>query len=202
MDVVCGCIYISEPPPVAFSDKAGAVGDVNARRLRRSAGPYCGRRRVIERGTMNISLQRYDGTVEAEGCAATEPALELDVAADRNAAVTELRRLLNDGEVEAARALATVSRKRWPDDETLKNIARVIAPPRAWVVGGGPDRFRTERAWVRRHGKEYERQWLAVCGEELLAHGRTKAEVLSAIQSEAAPEAIYIHYEPTWSAAG
>jgi hypothetical protein len=104
-----------------------------------------------------------------------------------------VRGLLEQDKVLAARKLLSLASAS-EDAETRAEIARlrrVLAPPivsRTSVA----DRDRSrEHAWLSRHASEYRGRWVAIDGDELIAHAASLKELRQAISSTRNP---LIHY--------
>jgi hypothetical protein len=131
-------------------------------------------------------------------------AKEASVAADGAEAGSELgasleriRSLLEESDVEGARALARELEQRWPDDERVRYWARVLAPPVARVLRGVRiRRLDRENAWLREHAREYPGCWLAVFGDGLVAADPDLEVVLSKVGQTPGAQTALLHYEP------
>lgn len=108
-----------------------------------------------------------------------------------------LRALLGQGAVEQARVLIEELARHWPDDETVRHYARVLAPPRVSVRRGhrGPSR-QLERTWLREHAREYPGQWLAVLADQLIAADPDLDVVLAAIRQTPEAQRALLHFQP------
>lgn len=66
-------------------------------------------------------------------------------------------------------ALAQEGSQRFPDDERLRNAARVLAPPTVLDTRTPPAQGLEEtRDWLREHAQLYRGQWVAVRAGQLL----------------------------------
>src|SRR5687768_12774189 len=84
--------------------------------------------------------------------------------------LARLREMVEQSDVEGARAFVKELEQRWPDSKKVQHWARVLAPPVARVLRGVRGRpLDKERAWIREHGREYPGCWLAVLGDQLIA---------------------------------
>jgi len=117
--------------------------------------------------------------------------------ADLEKDLARLRRLLEDADVEGARALARSMTWAWPDDPVVREYAKVLAPP--VFLGRRPASGRSlvrERRWLAEHGHEHPGCWLAVSGDKLVAADSDLSQVLEAIRNS--PEIVdpLVRYQP------
>jgi hypothetical protein len=112
-----------------------------------------------------------------------------------------LRRLVEAGQVEEARLLASELADEWPDVPEVQTWAQVLAPPRVLSRTGpaGPPRD-AERAWLKEHAREYPGCWIAVSGERLICAHRQLAEVQKAIREAKDPADPVLFFQPADSA--
>jgi hypothetical protein len=111
--------------------------------------------------------------------------------------LARLRGLLEQSDVEGARAYVKELEQRWPDSDVVRHYARVLAPPVARVVKGVPNRsFEPEFNWLRKHGREYPGCWLAVLGDWLVAADPDPRIVLKTIREDPAAKDALLHYQP------
>lgn len=98
--------------------------------------------------------------------------------------VRAVRLALTAGAHLLARNLATEGAKLHPEDQELRKIARILAPPRmmdADIPATGS--VRANQAWLRDNASEYEGQWVALRRGTLLAAGRNAHEVWGRLES-------------------
>jgi hypothetical protein len=92
--------------------------------------------------------------------------------------VARIREHVQREEVGAARRVLAEALRAGADEPNLDHWAKVLAP--AKVLGHSPasstDRG-DEVLWFEKNGREYRRQWVAVLGDELLAHAETYPEL-------------------------
>jgi hypothetical protein len=114
-----------------------------------------------------------------------------------NEDLASLRDLLERGDVKKARALVEKLHQRWPDSESVRRYARVLAVPTASMRAGEPtpphDR---EYAWLNDHGAEYPGYWLAVLEDRLLAADPDFAVVLGATRGTPGGERALLYFQP------
>jgi pentatricopeptide repeat protein len=122
--------------------------------------------------------------------AATEPPELVD-------ALARLRGLVEQSRVEEARTYVKEMEQRWPASERVQYWARVLAPPVARVVPGGPHPpLDAEYAWIREHGREYPGCWIAVKGNRLVAADRDPGVVIDAVRQSPESKDALLHYSP------
>lgn len=107
--------------------------------------------------------------------------------------VPRIRRLVEEDKVGAARKLVEEALLENPEEPDLAYWKEVLSPAR--VFGRTPVRLEdaAELAWFAAHAGEYKGRWVAVSGEELLAHASTLQE-LSARLKELAPKDLPLVY--------
>jgi hypothetical protein len=111
--------------------------------------------------------------------------------------LVRLRSLLEQSDVEGARAYVRELEQRWPDSDVVRHYARVLVPPVARVVKGVPNRsFEQAFNWLREHGQEYPGCWLAVLGARLIAADADPRNVLKAIRENPDAKDALLHYQP------
>lgn len=138
---------------------------------------------------VRASVASGDGTATARR--SSEEA-ELDAVLER------LRAFLAEGDVEAARCLVEELKCRWPDSQTVRYWARVLAPPVVTVEPGERGRsLDRERAWLREHADEYPGCWLAIYGDRLVAADRDLAVVLQGVRETPGAETALLYYHPS-----
>jgi len=83
-----------------------------------------------------------------------------------------------------ARNLASEGTRLHSDDQQLRKMARVLAPPQLLNADITPTgSVRPNQTWLRDNGGQYEGQWVALRQGTLLAAGRTAREVWDRLQS-------------------
>jgi hypothetical protein len=84
----------------------------------------------------------------------------------------QLRADVSGGRIETARAAVQDLAARWPDSPRVQYWTRVLAPPTASAAPGPDPRsgpLERERAWLKKHARQYPGCWLAVYGDRLIA---------------------------------
>jgi hypothetical protein len=108
-------------------------------------------------------------------------------ATDHDAEVQRLKRMVEAGDVNGARAYVKQLQERWPESARVKYWASVLAPAVARRTGRSTGRrLDEEHAWLRAHAHEHRGHWVAVWGSHLVAASADLAEVLKEV--EAHPE--------------
>ncbi len=119
--------------------------------------------------------------------------MEIAPSIDRDWALTQdldhLRRLLENGDIEASRAYVGELVNRWPDAEQVQHFAHVLAPPvaRRGLTGNGR-RLDREQQWIREHGTHYPGCWVALDGDRLIAADPELDVVLDAVEGDGAED--------------
>lgn len=92
--------------------------------------------------------------------------------------VARIREHVQREEVGAARRVLAEALRAGTDEPGLDHWAKVLAPAKVlgYSPASGTDRGR-EILWFEKHGNEYKRQWVAVLGDELLAHAAAYPEL-------------------------
>jgi hypothetical protein len=82
-------------------------------------------------------------------------------------------------------------------DEKLQALATATATPNIpRIVGTYTPKDRAqENEWVRQHRDEFAGQWVALDGEQLLAHGFNLKEVAEAAQKCGVTDALFVQVE-------
>ena len=117
--------------------------------------------------------------------------------ADEDAALAEIRALLNDGDVPAARASSSDLARRHPDWQQVVDAAIVLAPPRVRTTGKatGRDR-RRELTWLRENAERYSGQWVALRGDDLIGHSTSRTVLREKLMAEANLEGCLFAFVP------
>jgi hypothetical protein len=109
----------------------------------------------------------------------------------------QLRALLERDAIEAARTLVRSLQEKWSGSDQVQHYARVLAPPRVRVEDSGERAaYKTERAWLRRHGGEFPGCWLAVHGDCLVGVSPDPDEVERQLEAYPRREAVLLHFQP------
>jgi hypothetical protein len=110
--------------------------------------------------------------------------------------LARLRDMVEQSDVDGARAFVKELEQRWPNSQKAQHRARVLAPPVArslrGVKGRSPDK---ERAWLREHGKEYPGCWLAVLGDPLIAADPDAWVVLKKVRETSGAGSALLHLQ-------
>jgi len=107
----------------------------------------------------------------------------------------EIRRLIEQERVGAARSLLKHALSQGSPTQDLLQWQEILAPARV-RKSNRLDRDRSpEYRWLKERGTAYSGQWVAVLGEELLAHAGTLKDLLTQlkeIQPAFPPLAVYL----------
>ncbi|MEA2600235.1 MAG: hypothetical protein QOF89_1227 [Acidobacteriota bacterium] len=107
-----------------------------------------------------------------------------------------IRELVEADNVEGARRLLAEALERGDHDEDLSGWQRVLAKTKGRPnpdVALDFDRA-PEVAWIREKSDPYKGQWVALLGDELLAHSPSLDEVVSILQEHKPPRRPMLHY--------
>jgi hypothetical protein len=126
---------------------------------------------------------------------------EAVITADRKAALADdlarLRALVEASRVEEARSLIKQLEIQWPESEEVQHFARVLAPPRARRIAGGPTRsLERENRWIRAHAREYPGCWIAVVGDRFVAADPELARVMEIVEQDNTVVDPLLHFQP------
>jgi hypothetical protein len=115
-----------------------------------------------------------------------------------DAAVKEIRALVETGKLRQAREMTTSLLEIWPDDSRLQAAARVLAPP-SFQSHKSERRYlprNLEHEWLREHAVDYTGQWIALLGDELLAAGKELGAVLETLRALENGKEALLHFQP------
>ena len=106
-----------------------------------------------------------------------------------------IRELVEADKVEGARRLLAEA-LTVHHDEDLSGWQRVLAKGKPILVGGGDLDFdRTpEVTWIREKSAPYRGEWVALLGDELLAHSKSLDEVVAILEENKPPRRAMLHY--------
>ena len=106
-----------------------------------------------------------------------------------------IRELVEQDRVGAARALLAEALEQGGHGEDLSRWREILAPARVRKSTKEPDFDRSpEIHWLTEHGGEYQGQWVALLGSELLAHSKSLEEVVGALEKHRPSRRPLIHY--------
>lgn len=128
--------------------------------------------------------------------AARHPEAPVSSSGDEQADVQRLREMVEQNDVEGARAFVKDLEQWWPDSERVRYWARVLAPPVVRVVKGQRGRsLEKERAWLKEHAREYPGCWLAVFEDRLIAADPDFGVVLAVVRETPGAESALFSYQ-------
>ena|SRR5215210_2436547 len=106
-----------------------------------------------------------------------------------------IRELVEQDRVGAARALLTEALERGDSGEDLSLWREILAPAKVRKSSKERDFDRTpEIHWLTQHGRKYRGQWVALLGEELLAHSPSLNAVVVALEKNKPKRRPLLHY--------
>ena len=107
---------------------------------------------------------------------------------------SRIQKLVEEDRVDAARKLVEETLRESPADPTLLSWKEVLAPGR--VFGRRPVNLEgtAEQKWFASHTGQYKGRWVAVLGEELLAHAPTLQELNTKLKKLAPRSLPVVHH--------
>lgn len=101
------------------------------------------------------------------------------------------------GDIHGARALVAEAIERGIQDERLPKLQEILAPARVLGTRPADEPDRTgELHWLDTHWESYRGQWVALLGEELLAHSSDLGEVVAKLKENPTPKRPLLHRIP------
>ena len=153
---------------------------------------WCGWRRGRRGFPARLRRGDADGTRDTHPAAAgdPDPKVEEDL--------LRIRTLLEQHDIEGARAYVKDLAARWPDSAQVQHYARVLAPPVARVVEDSrPAKARDlELAWLREHGHEYPGCWLSILDDRLIAADPSLSAVIARTGEAVGDASALLFYQP------
>ena len=121
----------------------------------------------------------------------------IDAPAFVHATDREIRKLVEQGHLRDARALASWASDRRKDSDLLARWNDVLRPATARAAGPASGRSRRlEESWLRRHSHEYHGQWVGVLGDRLIASSPRLSEVMDTVRKAHSPADVLLHFVP------
>jgi uncharacterized protein DUF5678 len=107
---------------------------------------------------------------------------------------SRIQKLVEEDRVGGARKLVEEALRESPDDPTLLSWKEVLAPGR--VFGSRPVNLEgtAEERWFAAQAGQYSGQWVAVLGENLLAHAPTLQELSTKLKKLAPRNLPVVHH--------
>jgi len=107
-----------------------------------------------------------------------------------------IRELVEADKVEGARRLLAEALERGEKEPDLSEWQKVLAKGKPIRVGGGDLDFdrSLEITWIREKSIPYQGQWVALLGDELLAHSKSLDEVVSILKANQPPRRPMLYY--------
>lgn len=101
------------------------------------------------------------------------------------------------GDIRGARALVAEAIERGIQDERLVKLQEILAPARVRGTRPADEPDRTgELRWIETHGDSYRGQWVALLGNDLLAHSSNLKEVASKLDENPPPVRPLLYWIP------
>jgi hypothetical protein len=114
------------------------------------------------------------------------------------AALKEVRTLVEAGKVRLARERIANFLEIWPENERLQAADRVLGPPKRLPQRTDVPNVSREREfqWIREHALEYSGQWVALLDDRVLASGRDLKSVMAELQQLEGGADVLLHFQP------
>jgi hypothetical protein len=108
--------------------------------------------------------------------------------------VPRIREHLERGDLQGARRVLAEAQQKKPDEPGLEPFARLLAPLRARVVDErGRDRT-AEFRWLDTEGHSYRGEWVALLGDELVAHSPSFKDLRDELDRKAPEGPVLLHF--------
>jgi hypothetical protein len=116
---------------------------------------------------------------------------------DLEQGMAQVRSLLQQADLNAARACLAQLKEEWPDSERVARLSRLLTPSGVRLDSERSDRARAEEhQWLRQHARRYPGHWLALLGDRLIAADRELSAVLEQVRRTARPDDVLLHFVP------
>ncbi len=108
--------------------------------------------------------------------------------------LSEIRQLLEAGEIRTAKRLASKAVRRHPEHAEIGDLHRTLNEGRSSARPGTGRDLRPEYAWLRDPPKQYRGRWVALIGEAIVGSAESLEELLASLppQLDQTPLAIQI----------
>ncbi len=97
--------------------------------------------------------------------------------------VHRIRELVAQERLLEARQLLSEALENEGDNPELRRFKVVLAPPEVAPLAFVDSDRSDELKWIANHGKDYRGEWVAVLGDELVAHAKTLKALRAALQN-------------------
>jgi hypothetical protein len=122
---------------------------------------------------------------------------------DLEQGLARVRSLLEQADLNTARACLARLKEEWPDSERVARLSRLLTASPVRLETGKSERTRdAEHRWLREHAREYPGRWLALLGDRLIAAEQDLSAVLKQVRKTERPDEVLLHFEPVdqgWS---
>ncbi len=102
-------------------------------------------------------------------------------AASPEGILVEIRDLIADGDVRAARRLTAEAAERYPNDAEIANAHRILNTGRSYTRTGAGRNTREEFEWLQNPPERYRGKWVALVGRDVVGAAKTLKELLASI---------------------
>ena len=118
----------------------------------------------------------------------------LDHAVDPTVIAMEVRQLLGEGQLQAARKLIAEALRTHPTHAELLKLQQVVAPGRVVRQSRCYPNRTAELDWIARHRSQYQGKWVALVGKEVVAIEDDVKELLNKIQQQHFTKTPLVHH--------
>jgi hypothetical protein len=108
--------------------------------------------------------------------------------------VPRIRRLLDEARVKAARDLLAEAFRAGSQEPELAQLAALLAPPAPKPSPVRDFDRSAEFRWLAEHGEAYMGQWVAVLGDQLIAHAPTLQDLQRKLDRTARDKPVLVHH--------
>jgi hypothetical protein len=116
---------------------------------------------------------------------------------DLEQGLAQVRSLLEQADLNAARDCLSRLQEAWPDSERVARLSRLLTPTAVRLEPRKPERSRAaEYRWLHEHARAYPGCWLALLEDRLIAAEQDLNTVLEQVRKTERPDEVLLHFEP------
>jgi hypothetical protein len=108
--------------------------------------------------------------------------------------VSRIRERLEEADLKGARKLVAEALEAGAAGPRLERLQKLVAPTKVSLSPIKGFNRSAELRWLEQHWKEYEGQWVAILGEDLVAHAETLDELLADLKAHPTAIPPILHY--------
>lgn len=130
----------------------------------------------------------------AESSVSVTPATNNDLSDSPAAVAAHARKLLGEGQIQIVRTLVDRALQNYPANNELLRLKRVIEPGK--VVRHPGLRYSNRQAefdWIARNRDQYQGQWVALIGDQLIAAEEDAKILLKKLKQQNPSETPLVH---------